>query len=190
MACSMIIIPNDALIISICQYLVNIGNPNPCLLCRSEPQAFFVLHALLEKMHVFICFFVFFASIWSIFVQYLSIFINVRYLPTIRYCVLYGTAYLPTRTVRNHRAYLCSTEDNRIKLLNYTSMSPEYTMVRIWLCMNTCIYMYICVYIYKHKYKYINISIYIYICRYLVDVDLGPIQQSLKGSLWITFASI
>ena len=35
--------------------------------------------------------------------QYSSIFDNIcqcTYLPTIRYCVLYGTAYLPTRTVR------------------------------------------------------------------------------------------
>ena len=41
----------------------------------------------------------------DIFDKYLSIFDNIcqylsMYLPTVRYCVLYGTAYLPTCTVR------------------------------------------------------------------------------------------
>ena len=76
------------------------GIPKPCLLRFSEPQALFFQKndmPFLKK----VCFgqkLTFMVNIWSILVNIWS---NVgTYLPTIRYCVLYGTAYLPTRTVR------------------------------------------------------------------------------------------
>ena len=59
----LIIIINNLIFINICQYLVNIGNPNPCLLRWPEPQALFFVcwHALLKKdmfLSFFLCFLV------------------------------------------------------------------------------------------------------------------------------------
>ena len=86
MAYSIIIILNNSIFINILRFSVNIGNPNPCLLRWPEPQAFFFVfwHALLEKRHVFVIFYVFlliFGQHWSIFV---------------RTYLLYGTAYYRT----------------------------------------------------------------------------------------------
>ena len=77
------------------------GVPKPCLLRCSEPQALFFQKndmPFLKK----VCF----GQKLTFMVNILSILVNIwsnvgTYLPTIRYCVLYGTAYLPTRTYTN-----------------------------------------------------------------------------------------
>ena len=78
-----------------CHYFVKIGNPNPCWLrFRLAAGAFlFVLTCPFEKTHILYCF--------DIVNQYLvsvgkycicQILVNARCLPTMRYCVLCGTA--------------------------------------------------------------------------------------------------
>ena len=70
-----IIILTNTFFINICRYLVNIGNPHPCLLRWPEPQALFLflLHALLKKYMFCFCHFCVFLWIvcqcWSIFVR-------------------------------------------------------------------------------------------------------------------------
>ena len=70
------------------------------------PQALF----LCEKRHAFLKKCVFLLNAY-IFCQYLSM-----YLPTVRYCGLYGTAYLPTRTVH----LLFCTYPYRTRTVPYT----------------------------------------------------------------------
>ena len=133
MAYFIIIIFNNTIFINICQYLINIGNPNPCLLrFRLAAGAFLFFEkgrAFFEKARFWVpkscllrfrlaagafCFLfldmplflihdlVIVCHLVSIVCQYGSICcpisVNIcqctvlcTYLPTIRYCVLYGT---------------------------------------------------------------------------------------------------
>ena len=82
------IIINDKLFINICQCLVNIGNPNPCLLVAVGQRRFFLLFLIMfflgKKSDVVFC-----GGFYQYLVNICQCTVLHMYLPTIRYCVLY-----------------------------------------------------------------------------------------------------
>ena len=106
------------MIINICQHLVNIGNPNPCLRVAVGRGRFLFLFlfqiCLFENVCVCFPFLLIFVNIWSAFYN------------MCQQLLIYGTAYLPTvrSTVRSKRIHPSSKRQREEPVQYNRCMGP------------------------------------------------------------------